>query len=340
MPIAKDPTLSWTIFNDTFSKAVIIFVVMVNVLRTEDRLKKMIWISLSVAAWLSYTAITAFINGEAKVEGYRVDANVKGLFGNPNDLALFLVTMIPIAVGLALGAKSKILKIVLLSLVFLFLTANLFTYSRGGFLGLIGATLLMAWKIGKNARLKTMLITAFFGIVVLLLAPGGFGIRLLSIFIPALDPVGSRDERSNLLQQSLIVTLRNPWGIGLGNFPVVSSRNLQTHNAYTQVSSELGILALIALLIFLISPIRKLSAIERTLFDKSEFTWIYYLSIGMQASIVAYMISSFFGPVAYNWFMYYLVAYAIAVRRIYQVENKLPEGFEVKSNGGLKLQTV
>jgi O-antigen ligase len=115
---------------------------------------------------------------------------------------------------------------------------------------------------------------------------------------------------------------------------------LQTHNAYTQVSSELGILALIALLIFLISPIRKLSAIERTLFDKSEFTWIYYLSIGMQASIVAYMISSFFGPVAYNWFMYYLVAYAIAVRRIYQVENKLPEGFEVKSNGGLKLQTV
>ena len=113
---------------------------------------------------------------------------------------------------------------------------------------------------------------------------------------------------------------RNPWGIGIGNFPIVGVRNLQTHNAFTQVSSELGILGLIAYLVFMISPFRKLSAIERTLFDEEKHDWFYYLAIGLQASIVGYMVSSFFASVAYNWFIYYLIAYAVAFRRIYSSE--------------------
>ena len=79
----------------------------------------------------------------------------------------------------------------------------------------------------------------------------------------------------------------------------------------------------------MISPFRKLGAIERTLYAKEEYSWFYYLSIGLQASIIGYVISSFFVSVAYNWFIYYLIAYAVAFRRIYQIENGLNE--EVKS---------
>ena len=32
------------------------------------------------------------------------------------------------------------------------------------------------------------------------------------------------------------------------------------------------------------------------------------------------MVSSFFASVAYNWFIYYLIAYAVAFRRIYRIE--------------------
>jgi hypothetical protein len=32
------------------------------------------------------------------------------------------------------------------------------------------------------------------------------------------------------------------------------------------------------------------------------------------------MASSFFASVAYNWFIYYLIAYAVAFRRIYAIE--------------------
>lgn len=328
MPIAKSPPMAWETFNDTFVKAVLMFIVMVNVLRNRRRLMGLMWLSLAVAFILSWQAIDLFLKGELKAEGYRVDVEIGGMFGNPNDLALHLVTMIPLAVCLGIASKSRLARLGYWTMAALFVSANFVTYSRGGFLGLIAACAVMVWKLGRKSRLKVSMFSLTVGIIVTLLAPGNYGMRILSIFGLAPDEVGSRDQRRELLERSILVTLRNPWGIGIGNFPIVGVRNLVTHNAYTQVSSELGLLGLLAYLIFMISPFRKLGAIERTEFARDEHDWFYYMAIGLQASIVAYMVSSFFVAVAYNWFIYYLIAYAVAFRRIYQIEKGLEE--EVK----------
>jgi O-antigen ligase len=322
IPLGKDAANSWTIFNDTFSKAVIMFVVMVNVLRTRRRLMGILWLSLAVGVVLSYTALGMYMRGDLKAEGYRVAVEIGGMFGNPNDMALHLVTMMPIAVALALAAKSKLMRLLYLAMAGFFIAANMVTFSRGGFLGLIVASAVLAWKLGRKQRLNVVLASSFVGGLVILLAPGNYGLRILSIFVPALDPVGSSDQRRELLIRSIWVTLRNPWGIGIGNSPIMSDNNLQTHNAYTQVSSELGILGFVAYVIFIVSPFRKLAAIERVLIAEDRHDWFYYLSIGLQASIAGYMVSSFFGSVAYNWFIYYLIAYAVAFRRIYRLENE------------------
>jgi len=329
MPIAKDPPTAWQTFNDTFIKAVLMFIVMVNVLRNRRRLMGLMWLSLSMAFVLSYQALDLFMKGELKAEGYRVDVEIGGMFGNPNDLALHLVTMIPLAVCLGIASKSKIMKGVYLLMATLFVSANFVTYSRGGFLGLVAASAVLVWKLGRKNRQNVSIVSIVIGILVILLAPGNYGVRILSIFGLASDPVGSSDQRRELLERSIIVTLRNPWGIGIGNFPIVGVHNLVTHNAFTQVSSEIGLLGLLAYLIFMVSPFRKLAAIERTLLARDEHDWFYYMSIGLQASIVAYMVSSFFVAVAYNWFIYYLIAYAVAFRRVYQIEKGLKE--EVKA---------
>ncbi len=325
MPIAKHPPTAWETFNDTFIKAVLMFIVMVNVLRNRRRLMGLMWLSLLVGAVLSYQALDLFMKGELLTEGYRVDVEIGGMFGNPNDLALHLVTMIPLAVCLGIASKSRILRLVYFTMAVLFVSANFVTYSRGGFLGLIAASVMLAWKLGRKNRVNVMAASSVIGLLVILLAPGNYGLRILSIFIPGLDPVGSSDQRRELLERSILVTLRNPWGIGIGNFPIVGVRNLVTHNSFTQVSSEIGLLGLLAYLIFMISPFRKLGAIERTESAKDEQDWFYYLAIGLQASIVAYLVSSFFVAVAYNWFVYYLIAYAVAFRRIYQIEMGLQE---------------
>jgi hypothetical protein len=46
----------------------------------------------------------------------------------------------------------------------------------------------------------------------------------------------------------------------------------------------------------------------------------HYLSIALQAAFAAYIICSFFGSIQYQWFLYYIAAFAIAVRRILSAE--------------------
>jgi hypothetical protein len=194
------------------------------------------------------------------------------------------------------------------------------TQSRGGFLGLLAVAFVLVWKLGKGKRLKVLLISAFLGLIFITVLPGNYGNRVLSIFIPSLDPVGSADARRELLIRSILVTLRNPTGIGMANFTIVSDHEHVTHNAYTQVSAELGWLALVAYILFLVSPLRKLGAIERRCLSQENFDWVYYLSVGLQASIFGYLVSSFFASVAYGWYIYYPVAFAVCLRRLYQID--------------------
>ncbi len=317
IPLAKDTKLAWDTFNDPFIKAVLIFIVLVNVVRTRRRLMALLWLSIGIGVYLGFTALRLYTEGKFAVEEYRVAVDVGGLFGNPNDMALHFVMMTPIVLCLALGTRSKAMRVLYFAITVLFISANMVTFSRGGFLGFFASALVLVWKLGRKHRAKVSLASIVVGGILMIAAPGNYGVRMLSIFIPGLDPVGSSTQRRELLDRSLLVTARNPWGIGIGNFPIVGIHEHQTHNAYTQVSSEIGILGLIAYLVFIISPLRKLSAIERMLFAQDRLDWFYYLSIGLQASIIGYMVSSFFSSVAYNWFIYYGIAYAVAFRRIY-----------------------
>jgi hypothetical protein len=336
IPIAKDPGLAWETFNDTFSKILIIFIVMANTLRTQGRLKGLIWLSIGVGAWLSYQAIDLYRQGIFEVEDYRVNVDYGGMFGNPNDMALHLVIFTPIAFALGVASKSLLGKAVYLSAAVLMVMANFVTFSRGGFLGLIAISAVLVWKFSKKNRLVVVSLALMVGFLVITFAPGNYWLRILSIFVPGLDAVGSADQRKELLERSIVVTLRNPLGIGLGNFPIVGVRNLQTHNAFTQVSSELGWIGLLGYLIFLLSPLRKLAAMERQMFSRGQSDWLYYLAIGIQASIIGYLVSSFFVSVAYQWFVYYPIAYAVCLRRIYSLQQaeKGETGFEETSLTG------
>lgn len=319
IPIAKSPGLAWATFNDTFIKVVLMFIVMVNTLRTERRIKGLMWLGVAVGVMLSVQAVDLYLKGEFKTEGYRVSVDFGGMFGNPNDMSIHLVIFIPIAVALAAAARNWLLKTTFFAAAVAMTAGCLVTQSRGAFLGLIAVSAVLVWKLGRRHRIRTTLIAAVAGLTAIMLAPGNYGLRILSIFVPSLDPVGSSNERTELLIRSILVTLRNPLGIGIGNFEIVGAHNLGTHNAYTQVSSELGWLAFVAYLIILISPVLKLDRIERRLFADGDGSWLYYLSIGVQASIAGYMASSFFSSVAYHWYVYYPIAYAIGMRRIYQV---------------------
>lgn len=321
LPIGLSASNSWMFFSETFIKAVIMFIVIINVARTEMRLKGLIWLALGVGVMVSFNAMTDYAAGKFKNDGYRVDGTGHGMFGNPNDMALHLVIITPIAVSLLLASRAYSKKIVYGVGALLFVAGNMITFSRAGFLGLIAAMSLLVWKVGYGKRLQVSLLATVFLAAFLVLAPGNYGRRIASIFVPSLDPVGSSTVREGHLKQSILVTLRHPLtGIGMGNFGLVSNHGQVTHNAFTQVSSEMGLIALAFYLAFIFYPLAQLFKIEKETRGNRELRRYYYLAIGLQAGIIGYMATSFFASVAYGWYIYYLVGYSLCLRRIYRSE--------------------
>jgi len=322
IPTAINPGEAWATFNDTFFKAVLMFIVMVNVVRTEWRLKGLIWLSLGVGCLLSLNALDNYWAGNFTVEGYRVEGNLGGMFANPNDMALHLVTMVPIAVALLLATRKFPIKLLYAACAVLMVAGTVVTFSRGGFMGLLCGAAVLAWKLGRRNRLMVIVVSVLALAAFLVLMPGNYGVRLLSLFDSNLDAVGSSSARRELLKLSVKVALRHPlFGVGMGNFHIVSIHEHVSHNAYTQVAAEMGLIAMALYTLFIVTPLRRLRQIERETFADRHRSFYFYLAVGIQAGLVAYMVSSFFASVAYQWYVYYLVAYAIALRRIYDMEH-------------------
>lgn len=325
IPMAINPGEAFATFNDTYVKAVMMFIVMVNVVRSEWRLKGLIWLSLGVGCFLSLNALDNYRAGNFTVEGYRVEGDIGGMFGNPNDMALHLVTMVPLAIALLVATRSISTKLFYGACAALMVAGTVVTFSRGGFLGLLAGSFVLAWKIGRQKRLTVMMVSLIVMALFLLLAPGNYGGRLLTLFDSNLDPVGSSSARQELLKRSIIVALRYPlFGVGMGNFHIKSIQEQVSHNAYTQVASEMGMTALALYTMFIVTPLKRLWQIERETINNRSLANYHYLTIGVQASLVAYMVGSFFASVAYQWYVYYLVAYAICIRRIYDGARSSP----------------
>jgi hypothetical protein len=320
IPLAINPFQAWSEFSGTFIRCIVIFIVMVNVVRTERRLKGLLILAIVVSCWLSVGALNDYRLGLLTVEGYRVAGVGQGIFGNSNDMAFYMVTIMPIAVGLIFATRGVVAKVAFAGSVALMLGGIVVTYSRGAFLGGLVALGFLAWRLGHRNRLTIFILGPLALLLFLALAPGNYSVRILSIFVPSLDPVGSASSRQGELLRSLYVALRHPvFGIGMGNYSTEMSHNgLVTHNAYTQVAAEMGMAALAIYTMFVVTPLKRLGHIAREALNIGANSTYYYLAIGMQASLLAYMVSSFFGSVAYLWYVYYLVAYTVCLRRIYE----------------------
>lgn len=332
MPLAVDIGDAWQTFSEHLIKAIVIFIVLVNAVRTEWRLRLLLLLVLAVSMYLSVNAINDYrlgLFGTGEFETARIAGRIKGLFENSNDLALHLVTMIPIAVVLGLGGRNPLKKLIYFGAAGLMVAAVVVTFSRGGFIGLVAAGFLLVRRLGRKNRVATTGALVLAVVLFLALAPGAYSGRLSTIFNSGGDLTGSSSQRTEVLKRSVWVALRYPvFGVGIGNFYHKSPRNLVTHNAYTQVASEMGLAAMVIYILLQVHPIRRLRLIENESYSKPEQARFYYLSIGLQASLVGFMVSSFFGAVAYQWYVYYLVAYAVSLHRLFIIKFPLQGNHE------------
>ena len=177
VPLATDPLIAWNGFVD-YLKIVIMFIVLVNVVRTEGRLKLLFLLVLVVSCALSIAGLNDYAAGRLELAGQRIQGLFGGMFDNPNDLALHLVTMIPIAIALLLSSRSLFKKLFYATSAILMTAGVVVTFSRGGLLALACMGGFLAWRIGR--RNKWLIIMALPVILAgfIILAPGGYGTRI------------------------------------------------------------------------------------------------------------------------------------------------------------------
>ncbi|MDQ1729241.1 MAG: hypothetical protein QOD33_1366 [Pyrinomonadaceae bacterium] len=312
IPLALEPSRAFLSLVEFF-KVIVMFVVLVNVVRNEKRLRSLMVLVLVASCVLSIAAFSDYANGNLVLKGRRIAGLIGGLFSNPNDLALHLVTMMPIALALFLSSRGRPIQRALYLVCSLVLLAGLVaTFSRGGFLALVCVVAFLGWKLARRNRALVGVFALGLILAALALAPGAYRSRL------ATTGDDSAVARTDDLKRSIVVATRHPFfGVGMDNYILFSNMNKATHNAYTQVASEMGFAALLIYVSFLFAPFAGLRRLERAAGTTKRKPAAYYLAIGLQAGLVGYMVASFFASVAYLWYVYYLVGYAICLQRIH-----------------------
>jgi O-antigen ligase len=327
-------------FTDVYAKIIIVFVLMMNTLTTPQRLERITWLIVVCVGYIAARGVFDYVRGVHMVEGGRLGGAVSGMFGNPNDLAMNMVTFIPAAAVIAISRQQPMLRrLVAAGIAALMLATIVFTKSRGGALGL-GMMLLSLILLGGKVRRGFGTIAVVAIVVATAFMPSSFWTRMESIFDEDQDRqqfTGSREARRIVMQEGIDTFLERPFtGVGAGQFQNYNpadrkERWRETHNALIQVASETGILGLLAFSFLIVRAAMAAAATRRMLMrakrrgepdplrlvmSEHDLSTVYNHTVAMTAALVGWFTCSLFASVAYNWTFYYVLALIVAAREL------------------------
>ena len=165
------------------------------------------------------------------------------IFPDPHMLSLFLGLLLPIAVVFFLERKKNLW---LFCALVIFL-ADILTFSRGGYLGLAGALVVLFFIFQKKIvrKYKIIFFAGLFFLIATLIIPNPIATRFFSSF--NLEE-GSNAGRLVMWNEAVKNISTHPLiGVGLGNFPLSVNpladyrEPIYAHNTYLDIAVESGI---------------------------------------------------------------------------------------------------
>lgn len=325
-------------FTDIYVKIILIFVLMLNTLTNPKRIDRFLWLIVFASGYIALRAVADYARGVNLVENGRVQGSVGGMFKNPNDLALNMVAVMPLAVALAMRTRMTLGRLAAAGCALLMIGAVVVSQSRSGTIGL-GVMILVLG--GSIARRRPAVAVA--GVLALFLAlpvmPSSYWHRISSITDGSQDETGSREARRILLRESFQAFLEHPLtGVGAGQFKNYDPEGREqawreSHNVVLQVAAELGIVGLGGFLFLVVRAATSSGRTRRLLriagripprrsnvlgpgavVTYAESEWLRSHTSAMTAALAGWFFCALFASVAYNWTFYYLLALAVAPR--------------------------
>jgi O-antigen ligase len=244
-----------------FLRTTVVLVVLIPTVAQSPRTLSQV---LKGIGWAGLTTIVFGLTMRGNVGG-RWEMSGGGEFAsieNPNDFAALLVLTMPAVVYLCLrSGSSKLMKLIGVLGLGLGCTLLLTTGSRGALISILCCVRYTLKQASAKGRLVMLLVVPLLVLATFPFVPTESLQRLESLFTTDKtgEPTASADQRKALLTASLDITLKHPLlGVGPGTFQEYEALEAkrrgergmwhETHNSYTQVSSECGIPAALTFL--------------------------------------------------------------------------------------------
>jgi len=221
--------------------------------------------------------------------------------GNPNDFAAMANLFVPLAFYLIWERRPYWERLLCLVCLLSTLAGIIVCASRGGFLGLAAAILLVVWHSPKAKR-NLVILGAL--LIPMALAPFSPLHRLLR---PNRSDQESTAIRMELWKSGLRMIRAHPLlGVGLGNFKLLSSdyggpelkKAGMAHNTYIEIAAETGVPGLLAFLAILYFSFRTLERIRRHT-PRTGPAFLRKAASGIQAGLLGCSVAIFFSSLEY-----------------------------------------
>lgn len=232
-----------------------------------------------------------------------------GLFNDPNDLGLVLVTGIPLCLYWLGERKKSLFKLVWIALIALFVYALMLTHSRGSLLALVAglATLLCA-RYGKRCAI-------FLGVLALPVMFAVFAGRMTSFSATE----GTGQGRIQLWSDGLILFQEAPlFGIGMDEYRHRASH--VAHNSFLHCFSELGLVGGTLFLGAFYLALRGLVRLQRSEPEPEADPELLRLQPYLLAMLVTYIVGILFLSRSYVVPTYTMLGLAVVYLRLRSVE--------------------
>jgi putative inorganic carbon (HCO3(-)) transporter len=320
-PFSYWPGGSVTFLLENFSKTVIVFILLANVIDSRTRLKRITWGLVLMGIPLAVTTVVNFMSGNSMQTGDRVVGYSAGLTANPNDMALMLNLILPLCIALLLASRRTGIRILLALIACLLVIAIVATFSRAGFLTLMVTGLSYCWLYRKRAGRAWIPVIVVLGLLALPFIPSGYLERISTIVNIEDDSTHSAETRLADMKAAARLAMANPLagaGIDMNVLALNETRGetwTAVHNVYLQYLVELGLPGLGLFLLLYFTCLRATGIVLLTLkADRSGE--LFHIAEGLRVSLIAFAVAALFHPVAYHFYFYFIAGLAIAAQAI------------------------
>ena len=315
---AVNQTRTWTYW-EMLAKGALIAVLTTGLVRNLKRLQilfSVIAMSLGLLG-LKY-ALFGLVRGGAKIH-----TGPGGFMTDNNGFAAALVMTIPLLTGVAITGEKRWLRISASICAVGCIVAVIFTFSRGGLLGLGVVGILLILRGKKPLLYLAVLIIGLGGTFLLTSESFKEAYTERAETISEYQEDSSAMGRLNAWKTAIEVASDYPlFGVGLGNLPVVypqysDAKARVAHNSFFQLLAEAGFpAALMWVMLLVVSFLR----LQLVCMDASAEPTILYFARSLQISLAGYAVGAMFLDLALFDLFYQVAVMGVCLQAVAKAE--------------------